>query len=487
LKLIATIWLLFITASLFGQCIDTADFSKWFEANDDGHWQVSSPKKVTQNIELWPTKPSFFISEEEMINVRFSFDVECTDGIDDDFFGFVVGYHGPYSASSTNYNFILFDWKAKAEIGFHHSAEEGFSLTAFHGDILPDTIHNYFWGHNNYSSNEAYDFISRGYGNGKGWEVQQRYHFEVSYMETSIKVKINDILIFNVERCNQSGKIGFYTYSQNKVIFSNLNYWNSAELFASPTSICIGDTVFTNLLNPACPNYNPNLENWQWYWGDGEASGNTPVGYHIYQSVGKYNLELVAQLPGGCLDTISTQITVHSIPEFDLGPDTTIHAGEDITISSGEYNQNWDYQWSTGSQLAQITLNELESDTTVNLLVTSSLCEYYDEISITVVHDTIPKYHIYIPNVFSPDGDGQNDIFRPVTVEESPDQYDLYIYDKWGTQIFNTTQPEQGWDGTYKGKLCQGDVYVYLIKYHLPARFQVNETSVMKGCLLLLR
>jgi gliding motility-associated-like protein len=486
-KLVTTIWLLLFTVCLFGQCIDTANFSRWTETNDNGHWQVNSPQEVVNNIEVYPTRPSFFVSKDQMINVKLSFDVECMGGIDDDFFGIVLGYRGPNSPPSENYNFILFDWKAIAESGFFHFAEEGFSLAAFHGNISPDDIHRYFWGHNSGASNSVYEPLSTSFGDGKGWEVQKKYHVDVIYTETSIKISIDDKMIFDVERCNQSGRIGFYTYSQYKVVYSNLSYRSWAEIFTSPTMICEGDTVFTNLMNPSCPGYDPALESWQWSWGDGEVSANKNPDYHIYQSGGNYPLELIAIFPGNCRDTISTEVTVESIPEFDLGPDTTIHAGENITISSGEYHQNWNYLWSTGSQLEQITLYNLESDTTISLLVTSSLCEHYDEVNITVVHDTIPKYHIYIPNVFTPDGDGQNDVFQPVTVEEFPDQYDLFIYDKWGTQIFSSTQPEQGWDGTYKGKLCQGDVYVYLIKYRLPARFQVNETSVLKGCLLLLR
>ena len=488
-------WILFPAFVLFlsnpgklaGQCTDTADFSRWFEANGQGHWLLNSPRKVTNNVEIIPARPSFFVNDRQMLNVRFSFNVESQNSQDNDFIGFVVGYRNPYSDESNEYDFILFDWKAKSGYGYSHYAEEGFSLAAFHGYIAQDAIHDYFWGHNSTASNSAYEPLSFSFGDDKGWDVNQKYHVEVFYMETSIKILIDDELIFDIERCNQPGKIGFYTYSQYGVVFSNFYSRSSADIFASPTTICAGDTVFASLLDPNCTMYDPAILSWQWNWGDGETSINKPVDFHIYQAAGNYIMELVAQFSSSCSDTISTLITVQNQPEFDLGPDTSIHAGESITLTPGGYHPGWTYHWSTGSREPQITLNDLERDTTISLLVTSSLCQDYDEITIRVIHDTIPQFNIWVPNVFSPDGDGLNDIFQPETTEAYPDKYNLYIFDRWGTEIFRSSEPGRGWDGTYKGQPCQGDVYGYLISYQPADQFQTKEIIMLKGCFLLLR
>jgi gliding motility-associated-like protein len=70
---------------------------------------------------------------------------------------------------------------------------------------------------------------------------------------------------------------------------------------------------------------------------------------------------------------------------------------------------------------------------------------------------------MYIPNAFDPKG--VNKIFRPVTVFVDMQNYDFTIYDRWGQLLFETTDPTQGWDGTFHGPLVQEGVYIYHIQY----------------------
>ena len=70
-------------------------------------------------------------------------------------------------------------------------------------------------------------------------------------------------------------------------------------------------------------------------------------------------------------------------------------------------------------------------------------------------------YHIYLPNVFSPNGDGENDILyvRGKGVESIT----LTIYNRWGNKVFETNDMEIGWDGTYHGNDQGSAVFVYFI------------------------
>ena len=71
---------------------------------------------------------------------------------------------------------------------------------------------------------------------------------------------------------------------------------------------------------------------------------------------------------------------------------------------------------------------------------------------------------IYIPNAFSPNGDGQNDVFNPVVA--NLESYSISVYDRWGLLVFNSTNPSIGWDGTGSlGNDCPIDVYVYKVTY----------------------
>lgn len=69
----------------------------------------------------------------------------------------------------------------------------------------------------------------------------------------------------------------------------------------------------------------------------------------------------------------------------------------------------------------------------------------------------------YVPNSFTPNGDGVNDEFMAYGVNVS--EFELLIFDRWGNLIFSTTDINHGWNGTYKGNKCQEDVYVWRIKY----------------------
>jgi gliding motility-associated-like protein len=69
---------------------------------------------------------------------------------------------------------------------------------------------------------------------------------------------------------------------------------------------------------------------------------------------------------------------------------------------------------------------------------------------------------LFVPNVFTPDGNFHNDTFRPYA--SGVRTIDFQIFDRWGSMVYYTTDINQGWDGTYKGKLLSPDVFVYYLK-----------------------
>ncbi len=73
--------------------------------------------------------------------------------------------------------------------------------------------------------------------------------------------------------------------------------------------------------------------------------------------------------------------------------------------------------------------------------------------------------YIYVPNAFTPNGDGFNDEFRPSINGYEPENYTIYIFNRWGNQIFESSDLMQGWNGTYEESESPQDVYVWLILY----------------------
>jgi gliding motility-associated-like protein len=92
---------------------------------------------------------------------------------------------------------------------------------------------------------------------------------------------------------------------------------------------------------------------------------------------------------------------------------------------------------------------------------------------------------IYIPNSFSPNGDGVNDFFMLYGVKpEFMESFYFSVFDRWGERVFTTEQVDFIWDGTYKGKLLSPGVFVYHLKFVMLGGDIIEER---KGSLLLLR
>ena len=68
---------------------------------------------------------------------------------------------------------------------------------------------------------------------------------------------------------------------------------------------------------------------------------------------------------------------------------------------------------------------------------------------------------VYVPNVFTPNGDELNDVFLPVA--RALKSYELSVFDRWGVRVFSTTSAQTGWDGSFRGQECKVDVYVWKI------------------------
>lgn len=75
--------------------------------------------------------------------------------------------------------------------------------------------------------------------------------------------------------------------------------------------------------------------------------------------------------------------------------------------------------------------------------------------------EVIPPVSIYIPNAFTPNGDGLNDAFG--VKGEGIRDYHLYIYNRWGEMIWDSNNPHATWDGKYNGQMAETGVYVYLL------------------------
>jgi gliding motility-associated-like protein len=96
---------------------------------------------------------------------------------------------------------------------------------------------------------------------------------------------------------------------------------------------------------------------------------------------------------------------------------------------------------------------------------------------------------MYVPNAFSPNGDNNNDVFRAFTSDEVAGvlDYRLRIFDRWGVQVFESTDPESGWDGVMNGTLRNGGVFAWSIQAKVINCLQEEVAVERRGEVVLLR
>ena len=87
------------------------------------------------------------------------------------------------------------------------------------------------------------------------------------------------------------------------------------------------------------------------------------------------------------------------------------------------------------------------------------------------------KTSLYLPGSFTPDGNGVNDVFIPVYAGLDSGWYSFAVYDRWGIKVFDTSDPNKGWDGTYKNIAVQEDIYVCTVTYYDRTREKHNYTG----------
>ncbi|GAB2821487.1 T9SS type B sorting domain-containing protein [Ferruginibacter profundus] len=184
----------------------------------------------------------------------------------------------------------------------------------------------------------------------------------------------------------------------------------------------------------------------------------------------------------GCNFSVTDDVLIimrPPVPAF-AGNDTNAIYGipHQLSGSGGKY-----YLWSPSTPLnnafAQKPLATLYNDTYFTVTVTDDIgCTNTDDILIKVYKG--PTY--YIPNAFSPNGDGMNDVFRPIPVGIAFTDY-FNVYNRLGEMVFQSNQWLKGWDGTYKGKQAAAGTYVWLIK----GMDKYGKVVEMKGTVILVR
>jgi len=224
-----------------------------------------------------------------------------------------------------------------------------------------------------------------------------------------------------------------------------------------------------------------NLANrWDWNFGDGGTSQEeNPV--HAYDEGGDYEVTLVSGNARGCVDTIRKIVDIERFRPF-AGYDTIIVKGETMNFNAQGGSI---YTWTPATLLSNPQIpnpSALYSDTGrygYNVHVRSERgCEGNDSINVWVVGQS----SIFVPTAFTPNGDGRNDLLRPVGVGYRNIRF-FRVFNRFGQQVFYTTKFNEGWDGRFSG--VPQDIGTYFWVLSITNRFGKDE--LIKGDSILMR
>lgn len=219
-----------------------------------------------------------------------------------------------------------------------------------------------------------------------------------------------------------------------------------------------------------------------WVWGDGDTTqGASASATHLY-SPGTYTLSLTAFNNHNCQSSQTATITVKSSPQarayadsYEAGITDPRFIFRDNSFESSSPNIRWD--WFLDDTLFIGSSQVLPFDLADPLLPSSLADTGTYAVSLRVTNadgctDTTAFFiHVFAellfnaPNAFTPNWDGLNNTFKPYLRYIQPQNYLFQVYNRWGMLVFETTDPEARWDGSFNGQPCPQGVYIWIVQY----------------------
>lgn len=214
--------------------------------------------------------------------------------------------------------------------------------------------------------------------------------------------------------------------------------------------ICEGETIELSVME------NENNHNFEW------QDGSTTNTFMVTEA-GVY--EVTASNDCG-ISSDQIRFAAPTPIEVDLGQDTTICEGESYLLRAGDTN-DLEYRWQDGSDRP----NFIAREAGYYRVQVSNECEtQLDEVFLQACQ----VCDLYAPNAFSPNVDGQNDrflVFPSCTFIE----YELQIFDRWGTIIFTSNNLESGWDGMIQHQTAPPGIYVWQVHYMVEENYEMRK------------
>ncbi len=244
--------------------------------------------------------------------------------------------------------------------------------------------------------------------------------------------------------------------------------------------VCMGDSVTLNLNVQTASQYTV-----FWYVNNDTIETDNISTIKILPNISQPVYFHIDNLYG-CSASDSLKINVNPLPGVDATVDKpVINIGEQVQLTATQ-NQTYSYNWFPANLVSNAAIFNPTSSPTQTILYTVLIndrnnCSAQDTVSVRVENTICDKYNIYIPDAFTPNGDGMNDVFNVRT--SILKNMHLEVFDRWGHKVFETNTLSDGWDGTYKGQPAPLDSY----GYYFTGECLQGEKISLKGNVTLLR
>ena len=260
-----------------------------------------------------------------------------------------------------------------------------------------------------------------------------------------------------------------------------VDFISSDLVLSGNDSICQGE-----LTTITATNLNPSIT-FTYAWSPASVIVSPTNGNAVQvMPMSSQYIYVTASASNGCIIEDSVYIAVSSIPDGAViasASEYTIPEGGTTTLFGQP--SGYEYEWVPALGLdnpnMQQTNAEVGQSTLYTLNVTDGICTKSDTVFIKVYSFICDEPYIFIPNAFSPNGDGENDVLyvRGPLIEKMV----FRVFDRWGELVFETEDRLIGWDGTFRGKQLDPDVY----DYYLKAICIDEQESIIKGNITLMR
>ena len=214
-----------------------------------------------------------------------------------------------------------------------------------------------------------------------------------------------------------------------------------------------------------------NVSDFSWNLGITTSTDTIPT--VTYTNEGCYDISFTLETNDGCLNSLTSNDLVCSyltpIADFQfINQELNEMDPYFGVVNTSSFADN--YQWNVNSELFSYSTGDFDFDIDLPVEVSG---EYEICLEVTTNYgciDTLCQYIqiqenilLYVPNTFTPDGNEYNNEFKPIIKGIDVYSYSLEIYNRWGEKIFESQNPETGWDGTFKGEIAPQGTYTWKI------------------------